>query len=83
MIRAALRLLATGIFNVVALIVGLILLGIAASFVIWLFGKSYSSVEGFLVYSLLPVVLIGLGSVLWAMVGEDLVDRWRDRRDRD
>ena len=83
MIRAALRLLATGVFNVVALVVGLILLGLAAGFVLWLFGKSYSSPRGYIVYSLLPLLLIFAGGLLWAEFGFRITDWWNRRRGRE
>ena len=68
-----------------ALIGGLVILAAAlvARFVLWLFGKSYSSSRGYIVYSLLPLLLIFAGSLLWAEFGFRITDWWNRRRGRE
>jgi TRAP-type C4-dicarboxylate transport system permease small subunit len=73
------RALGKGVLNVLALFLGFLLLGFLAAIAFRWIELSYSSPAGFIVYSIIPLILIFLGSLVWALVISPLIE---DRRDR-
>jgi hypothetical protein len=77
------RFVGLGIANLIGLIAGLLLLGIAFSFAIWWIGQAYSSPQGFILYSLVPLAAIFVLRLIWLLIIEPLFERFDGRRGGD